>query len=50
MDGVLLKPLANAQMEGWSLELLDAFFDVGRALPTWCSEIYALCGPGADLA
>lgn len=44
MDGVMLKPLANSQMEDWDIQLLDALFEVGRELPAYCSEIYVMCG------
>jgi len=40
--GVFLKPLANAQMEGWSPELLGAFDTVGVELPRWAVQIWAL--------
>ncbi len=39
-DGVFLKPLANAQLADWDEQLLDAFDEVGRALPEWCAELY----------
>jgi len=44
-DGIFLKPLSNAQMAGWSPDLLDAFYQVGKQLPDYCSQIYARCAP-----
>lgn len=44
-DGIFLKPLSDAQMQGWDEKLLDAFFEVGRELPEYCSEIYVECTP-----
>lgn len=40
--GVFLKPLSNAQMEGWSPELLAAFDRVGVEMPRACVQIWAL--------
>jgi 2-polyprenyl-3-methyl-5-hydroxy-6-metoxy-1,4-benzoquinol methylase len=45
-DGIFLKPLSNAQMAGWLPELVDAFYQVGKQLPDYCSQIYARCAPG----
>jgi len=42
-EGVLLKPLSNAQMESWEPKAVDALFAVGRGLPDYCSEIYVTC-------
>ncbi|MBI4320671.1 MAG: class I SAM-dependent methyltransferase [Chloroflexi bacterium] len=44
-EGILLKPLSNAQMQGWSESLVRALHEVGRELPDYCGEIYACCGP-----
>jgi 2-polyprenyl-3-methyl-5-hydroxy-6-metoxy-1,4-benzoquinol methylase len=44
-EGVFLKPLSNAQLAGWDQRLLDAFDQVGRALPDWCAEIYVVAEP-----
>ena len=41
--GIFLKPLSNAQMAGWSPELVAALFEVGDELPDLCSQIYARC-------
>ena len=45
-DGVFLKPLSNAQMVGWSQDLLNAFYVVGRELPDYCSFTYFRCARG----
>jgi 2-polyprenyl-3-methyl-5-hydroxy-6-metoxy-1,4-benzoquinol methylase len=42
-DGIFLKPLSDAQVQDWPIELLDAFWKVGRELPEWCTEIYVEC-------
>jgi 2-polyprenyl-3-methyl-5-hydroxy-6-metoxy-1,4-benzoquinol methylase len=42
ITGVFLKPLSNAQMEAFKPELLEAFFEVGRELPHYCAELYAI--------
>ncbi len=42
-DGILLKPLSDAQVQNWDPALLDAFFEVGKELPEWCTEIYVEC-------
>src|SRR5437762_7914964 len=39
---VFLKPLANAQMLQFAPELLHAFFEVGKELPRYCAELYAV--------
>lgn len=44
MDGVLLKPLSDSQVQGWDPKILDALFEVGLDLPHWCSEIYVQAG------
>lgn len=41
--GYFLKPLSNSQMESWDNRLLDAFFELGRALPDIAAEIYVVC-------
>ena len=40
--GVFLKPLSNAQLQGWPPELLAAFDAVGVELPRWAVQIWAL--------
>lgn len=40
--GFFIKPLSNAQMETWSPDLLDAFFEVGRTMKEYAAEIYLL--------
>ena len=44
-EGIFLKPLSNAQMKGWSPDLLDGLYEVGKELPDYCSQIYARCVP-----
>jgi trans-aconitate methyltransferase len=44
-DGIFLKPLSDVQMQDWDEKLLDAFFEVGKELPEYCTEIYAECRP-----
>lgn len=41
--GYFLKPLSSGQMESWPEDLLDAFFEVGRQIPTHAAEIYVVC-------
>ena len=44
MGGILLKPLANAQMEQMSIDITDAFYQLGKKLPPdYCAEIWARC-------
>ena len=44
MGGILLKPLSNAQMEQLSVEITDAFYELGEELPPeYCAEIWARC-------
>jgi HAD superfamily hydrolase (TIGR01509 family) len=43
IDGIMLKPLSNAQMEQWPDALADAFDEVGRQLPDWCAELLFVC-------
>jgi len=42
-DGILLKPLSDAQMKDWDTKIVDALYEVGKELPEYCSEIYAEC-------
>jgi SAM-dependent methyltransferase len=42
-EGIMLKPLANAQMLKWSEALIRAFYQAGRELPDYCGEIYVWC-------
>jgi 2-polyprenyl-3-methyl-5-hydroxy-6-metoxy-1,4-benzoquinol methylase len=42
VSGIFLKPLSNAQMMPFAPELLEAFFEVGRELPHYCAELYAI--------
>ncbi len=41
--GNFLKPLSDAQMAGWTDDLLDALYEVGLQCPDLCSEIYVEC-------
>ncbi len=42
IDGILLKPLTQAQMENWfSDELIEGFYQVGKEYPELCSSICA---------
>ncbi len=41
--GIYLKPLANAQMEQWPRDLVDAFYQVGKQFPDACAELYLKC-------
>jgi len=42
-QGIFLKPLSHAQIVGWDKKLLDAFFEMGKLLPDYCSTIYFIC-------
>lgn len=42
-EGIMLKPLANAQMQEWPENLIRAFYQAGRELPDYCGEIYVWC-------
>jgi trans-aconitate methyltransferase len=39
VSGIFLKPLSNAQIEEWTPELQDAFFELGKAHPELCAEL-----------
>ena len=42
--GLVFKPLSNAQMEQLSVEITDAFYELGKELPPeYCAEIWARC-------
>jgi len=44
--GFHLKVVSNAQMAEWSIELLDAMFDVSLGLPPECAaDLWAVCRP-----
>lgn len=49
-NGVFLKPLSDAQVQDWPESLQDAFFEVGRQLPDWCTEIYVESESAGDAA
>ncbi len=42
-EGIFLKPLPHSQMESWGKKLFDAFFEIGKQLPDYCSTIYFIC-------
>lgn len=48
-QGILLKPLSNAQMQGWSELLIRALYQVGLELPDYCGEIYVCAIPTESL-
>ncbi len=37
--GLFLKPLSESQMNEWSDALIDAYYELGKELPEWCSEL-----------
>jgi 2-polyprenyl-3-methyl-5-hydroxy-6-metoxy-1,4-benzoquinol methylase len=39
-QGVLIKPLSNAQMQSWDPEIVLALFEVGKEEPGLCNELY----------
>jgi 2-polyprenyl-3-methyl-5-hydroxy-6-metoxy-1,4-benzoquinol methylase len=39
-QGVLIKPLSNAQMESWDPAIIQALFTVGQEEPDLCNELY----------
>lgn len=41
--GIFLKPRPSSIMESWDNNILDAFYEVGKELPDYCSEIYVAC-------
>jgi 2-polyprenyl-3-methyl-5-hydroxy-6-metoxy-1,4-benzoquinol methylase len=46
-QGVLIKPLSNAQMQSWDPAVIRALFAVGKEEPGLCNELYfrAVTGP-----
>lgn len=45
MDGVVLKPLTNAQMNGLGLpmkELVEALYELGKSHVQWCANLLAV--------
>jgi hypothetical protein len=40
LQGILIKPLSNAQMQSWGPAVIDALFEVGREEPDLCNELY----------
>jgi 2-polyprenyl-3-methyl-5-hydroxy-6-metoxy-1,4-benzoquinol methylase len=39
-QGVLIKPLSNAQMLNWDPAVIQALFEVGKEAPDLCNELY----------
>lgn len=48
LTGTFLKPLSNAQMLGWSPELIWGFYKLSDELPQYCTELYAVCTASDD--
>ncbi len=40
MDGILLKPLSNAQMENWDSKIMMGLLKIGHEIPDWCNQLY----------
>jgi SAM-dependent methyltransferase len=40
--GVFLKPFSNGQMESLETEVVEGLFELGKDLPSLCSELYAV--------
>ena len=47
-QGILLKPLSHKQMESWDLKLVDAFYEIGKELPDYCSDLIAISEHGTS--
>lgn len=43
LQGIYLKPLTHADMEKWSLDRINAFYEVGKEFPEICAELYVKC-------
>lgn len=42
--GVFLKPLSNSQIEeGWTNEMIEGFYELGKDFPELAAEIYCIC-------
>jgi len=46
-EGIMLKPLSNAQMKTWDPGIIKGLFVLGRKFPGLATEIYAECVRGA---
>jgi 2-polyprenyl-3-methyl-5-hydroxy-6-metoxy-1,4-benzoquinol methylase len=44
-EGIFLKPLSKGQMAHWKIELIDAFFEIGKELPAYSMDIYVMARP-----
>ena len=42
-DGLFLKPLPNSEMDRWSEQLADAFYELGHEIPDHCAELIVVC-------
>jgi hypothetical protein len=40
LQGILIKPLSNAQMQSWEPAVIDALLEVGKEEPDLCNELY----------
>ncbi len=40
VEGILLKPLSNAQMQSWDPKIIEALFAVGEELPNISNQLY----------
>jgi 2-polyprenyl-3-methyl-5-hydroxy-6-metoxy-1,4-benzoquinol methylase len=44
IGGVYLKPLSNGQIENdWTEKMINGFYELGKDLPEYAAEIYAVC-------
>lgn len=44
MGGIFLKPLSNKQIQDhWTEEMIQGFYELGKDLPEYAAEIYAVC-------
>ena len=44
MGGVFFKPLSNQQIQDfWTEEMIQGFYELGKDLPEYAAEIYAVC-------
>lgn len=44
MGGVFIKPLSNQQIqEQWTVQMMDAYFEVGKQLPDITADLFAVC-------
>lgn len=44
MGGIFIKPLSNQQIqEQWTVQMMDAYFEVGKQLPDIAADLFAVC-------